>query len=69
VDYVQSDDLVELHPGDRLFIPCRGGSSVSRLERYPPPLEIAERGGLYVLIDDGCREDWHYLSVPDEPVG
>jgi hypothetical protein len=67
VEYDQSDELVELHPGDRLFIPCRGGPSVSRLETYPPPLEITERGGLYVLIDDGRREDWHYLFVPDEP--
>ena len=64
--YDQSGELVELEPGDRLFVPCQGGPSVSRLERYPPPLEIAERGGTYVLIDEGPRHQWLYLFVPDD---
>ena len=31
----------------------RGGPSISRLVTCPPPLEIVEHEGLYVLIDDG----------------
>ena len=49
-----------------MFISCEGGPSVSRLERFPPPLEIEERGGLYVLVDDGPFEEWRYVFVPDE---
>jgi hypothetical protein len=64
--YDQSEELVKLQPGERLFIPCQGGPSVSRLEVYPPPLEISERGGLYVLIDEGPRHQWSYLFVPDD---
>jgi hypothetical protein len=35
------------------------------LERFPPQLEIAERGGTYVLVDDGELPDWRYLFVPN----
>jgi hypothetical protein len=28
-------------------------------------LEIQERGGLYVLFDDGPVEEWAYQFVPD----
>jgi hypothetical protein len=49
-----------------MFIACQGGPSISRLERYPPALEIEERGGLYVLEDDGPPEQWRYVFVPDE---
>jgi hypothetical protein len=48
-----------------MLIPCDGGPSRSRLERFPPPIEVTERGGLYVLVDDGPPETWRYLFVPD----
>ena len=50
-----------------MFIPCEGGPSMSRLERWPPPLEVQETDGLYVLEDDGPPEEWRYLFVPREP--
>lgn len=46
-------------------MPCDGGPSISRLETFPPPLEVGERSGLYVLEDDGPPEQWRYLFVPD----
>jgi hypothetical protein len=52
--------------GDRLFVQCEGGPCRSRLERFPLPLEIDERGGTYVLIDDGTPDEWLYLFVPDQ---
>ena len=63
--YDQGAEFVPLMPGDRLLVPCKGGPSISRLETYPPRLEIGERGGTYVLEDDGPRERWRYLFVPD----
>jgi hypothetical protein len=63
--YDQRHEFAPLRPGDRLFVPCEGGPSNSRLETYPPRLEIAEPGGTYVLEDDGPREEWRYLFVPD----
>ena len=54
-----------VRPGDRIFVPCEGGPCLSRLERFPPQLEIAERGGTYVLVDDGELPDWRYLFVPN----
>jgi hypothetical protein len=54
-------------PGERMLIPCDGGPSISRLVRYPPPHEIEERGGTYVLVDDGPPAHWSYLFVPSEP--
>ena len=50
-------------PGERMFVPCEGGPSISRLEIFPPPLEIEERNGIYVLEDDGPVEQWRYLFV------
>jgi hypothetical protein len=48
-----------MEPGERMLIRCDGGPSISRLERYPPPLEIEERrGGVYVLVDDGPPDRW-----------
>ena len=48
-----------------MFIRCEGGGpSTSRLETFPPRLEVEERGGTYVLIDDGSRREWHYVWVP-----
>jgi hypothetical protein len=55
-----------MQPGDRMLIGCDGGPSISRLERFPPPLEIEERGGMYVLEDDGPPEQWQYVFVPDD---
>jgi hypothetical protein len=63
--YDQRGEFVTLSPGDRLLVPCEGGPSTSRLETYPPRLEIAERGGTYVLDDDGPREPWRYRFVRD----
>ena len=55
------------YEGERMLIGCVGGGpSQSRLVHHPPPLEIAERGGLYVLQDDGPPESWTYLWVPNE---
>lgn len=58
------DDAVE--DGDRMLIPCDGGPSISRLVRYPPPVEIEERGGVYVLVHDGGPELWRYEFVQGE---
>lgn len=51
--------------GDRIFIRCEGGPNTSRLVTMPPPLEIDERGGTYVL-DDSATEayNWFYVFVP-----
>ena len=55
-----SDDFTP-RDGDRMLIKCQGGGpSRSRLVYYPPPLEVPERGGMYVLVDDGPAEDWRY---------
>ena len=62
--YDQSSEITVLHEGDRLFIPCEGGPSSTRLEDFPPRLELAERGGTYVLDDDGPRDRWRYIFVP-----
>jgi len=57
----------EFHrPGDRVFIQCDGGPCLSRLEYVPPQLEIEERGGTYILIDEGEMYEWRYLFVPNE---
>jgi hypothetical protein len=56
--------VVVLQEGDRFFVACEGGPSVSRVETYPPRLELPEEGGLYVLEDDGPREGWRYVFVP-----
>jgi hypothetical protein len=47
-----------------MLVPCVGGPSTSRLVTYPPPLEIDEREGTYVLVDDGPPEAWRYEFVP-----
>jgi hypothetical protein len=66
--YDQRAEPVALEPGDRLFIPCEGGGpSWSRLETFPPRLELAEDGGTYVLVDDGPRDTWRYQWVPHGP--
>ena len=50
--------------GDRVFIACEGGPSQSRLEMFPPRLEVEEPDGTYVLADDGPRARWRYVFVP-----
>lgn len=57
-----------MEPDDRLLVPCEGGPSPSRLVRCPPPLEVPERGGCYVLVDEGPVAEWRYRWVPDEPM-
>lgn len=52
-----------LQRGDRMFIRCEGGPCISRLETFPPTIEIEENGGFYVLIDDGSPEEWVYQFV------
>jgi hypothetical protein len=49
-----------MQDGDRMLIWCDGGPSISRLVVYPPPLEIVDREGVYVLVDDGPPEQWRY---------
>jgi hypothetical protein len=65
--YDQSREATVLIAGDRMFIPCEGGPSRSRLEHFPPRLEIAERDGTYVLVDIGARDAWQYVFVPRRP--
>ncbi len=55
-----------VEPGERMLIRCEGGPSMSRLVRYPPPVEVEEDTGLYVLVDDGPPEAWWYTFVPRE---
>jgi hypothetical protein len=53
--------------GDRMLVECRGdGPSGGRLVRYPPPVEVPDRGGVYVLVDDGPPEDWYYDWVASD---
>jgi hypothetical protein len=54
-----------MEDGERMLIRCRGGPSQRRLVRYPPPLEVTEHGGMYVLVDDGPPEEWWYDFVPE----
>lgn len=56
-----------MEPGQRMLIRCEGGPSQSRLARFPPPVEVEEDEGLYVLVDDGPPEGWWYQFVPREP--
>ena len=62
--YDQSAEPVVLHEGDRMFVACEGGPSASRLEYFPPRLEVPEKDGLYVLMDEGPRDTWRYVFVP-----
>ena len=65
--YDQSDELAVLALGDRFFVMCEGGPSTSRLEIYPPRLEVEEHDGIYVLVDEGPRDEWRYVFVPHTP--
>lgn len=56
-----ASDRPSPRPGDRLFVPGHGGGPcTSRLVTYPPPIEILDGGGIYVLNDDGTQDDWHF---------
>jgi len=65
--YDQSSEATVLQPGDRFFIRCEGGPSTSRLEAFPPRLEVEESDGVYVLEDEGPRDQWRYVFVPRNP--
>ena len=58
--------MTGMDDGDRMLIPCVGGPSTSRLVRYPPPHEIDEHGGIYVLVDEGLPSMWHFEFVPSD---
>lgn len=62
--YDQTNEPIALRPGDRFFVSCEGGPSTSRLESFPPRVEVEEDEGTYVLEDDGPRESWRYVFVP-----
>lgn len=49
--------------GERMLIWCDGGPSIGRAVHFPPPLGIEVAGGMYVLVDDGPPEQWHYAFV------
>lgn len=54
-----------MEDGTRLLVPCvDGGPCTSRLVIYPPPLEVGDRGGLYVLDDQGAIHEWRYVWIP-----
>lgn len=55
------------YEGERFLIACEGGPSQSRLVHWPVPLEIVERGGLYVLRDTGSIHDWSYVWIANVP--
>jgi hypothetical protein len=65
--YDQSTEEILLRPGDRFLVPCEGGPSTSRLEAFPPRLEVEESNGVYILEDDGPRHQWRYVFVPRKP--
>ena len=62
--YDQGGEVTVLAVGDRMLVACEGGPSSSRIEAFPPRLEVVEADGLYVLVDDGPRESWRYVFVP-----
>lgn len=55
-----------IEPGNRMLILCTGDPAMARAAQYPPPLEIEERDGTYVLVDDGPPETWRYDWVPHQ---
>jgi hypothetical protein len=62
--YAEALDETPPRSGDRMFIRCEGGPCLSRLETFPPRMEIREKGGLYVLEDLGPLAEWAYQFVP-----
>ena len=51
--------------GEPMLIRCDGGPSIGRAVHFPPPLEIEVAGGMYVLVDDGPPEQWHYALATE----
>ena len=49
--------------GERMLLWCSGRCGHGRGRRFPPPIELAADGGIYVLVDDGPAEDWRYEFV------
>ena len=60
--------MVIVEAGERMLIWCEGGPSLGRAVHFPPPLEIAVEGGMYVLVDDGPPHNWHYAFVDEADV-
>ena len=59
-------DTEVVEEGERMLIPCDGGPCISRLVHFPPPFEFQERGGTYVLVDDGPPNQWRYEFIPED---
>ncbi len=57
-----------MEPGERMLLWCVGGPNLGRATHYPPPLEIEAEGGIYVLVDDGPPEEWHYAFIEDAAI-
>jgi hypothetical protein len=51
-----------------MLIWCDGGPSLGRAVCFPPPFEITVEDGMYVLVNDGSPEHWHYAFVSDADV-
>ena len=49
--------------GELVMIRCVDGPVRMRCETFPPRLEIAHHGGVYVLEDDGPVHRWTYRFV------
>jgi hypothetical protein len=52
-----------LQRGDRMFIRTVGGPCLSRLEAFPTQIEIPEKSGICLLVDDGPPEAWAHEFV------
>jgi hypothetical protein len=65
--YRETTGVEPMRPGAPLLVPCDGGPSICQLETFPPRLEIATPGGVYVLVDDGPTDGWRYLYVSGAP--
>lgn len=42
---------------------CDGGPATLKRQMYPPPVEISEDGGIYVLHDEGPPTNWRYVFM------
>jgi hypothetical protein len=63
---VLEDSYRQHRTGDPIVIRCHGGPRTSRPETFPPRFEVAVKGGLYVLLDEGPIADWKYQFVPSD---
>lgn len=55
-----------LSPAGRRFPVTTVASSSAASLTYPPPLEIDADNKMYVLVDDGPPEQWHYVFIPSD---